>query len=349
MALEVPAPRHLSTTSTPLTNHCIYLEEAVVYTDLYKRFPPPHPEFATIVGRDVASVVPPSSFIQQRVMNRGTLSMDATITAESQSKIEEPIIHLTDAINSKIDRPDSPDAEKLHPSGYTAPGWKWNSFRTPSAGKRVVDCRLHNEVLPEKTSHKIERLLEISQTPVPHPGMNYDHPSDVSTDTIVQNADEFYTGGLVPGDFPGYYCAAEYAGPRFFLNQPTTDQRGTALILPIEVNSDQFLTSQIGKMFVHVQNRRQLNQLLNKGFNCLVTCAHLGAYALKTYPAINFNPRLFRVSKGVHCYNPEGVKIQVILLLLYYQNTTLLTLFERCRWIIGSDIEELDSGANHPT
>lgn len=330
-----PHPRHLSTTTTPLTNHCLYLQESEEYCELYQRYPIP---VGFNPSNHFASIVPPSEYVKQEVI---------------APRSEAETLVLRNSVNFGIDRPDELDAEKIHPSGHVAPGWKWNSFRTPTPKKKTfVDCRLQNKSLPEQTPHKIDRLLSFTDTEVPHPGHNYDSPQSVSVDTIAQHSNAFFSGGLLPLDdesIPVRLCTAEFSGVRNFLKMDITDSRGTVLVLPSEINIDNFLTSEIGKMFVHVQNRRQLISLANKGFNCLVTCARLGTYAIHEFPALNFNPRLFSLPSGIHGYNPEGIKIQILLLLLYYQGSQPLTLFQRCRWIIGSDIVELDSGGNHPT
>lgn len=323
-----PAPRHLSTTSTPLSDHCMYYQETSAYTSLYQQNPSQH-----IVGRSGSSNS--SSFA----------SLLDRLNSPSPSKT----FSLPDVVNSTLDQPDDLSAEKLHPSGYVGPGWKWNSFKTLNNSKRVVDCRLATLPLSEKSCYKIDRLVAISGVSPPHPGLNFDNPPDVSVASIVENVEAFQSGGLVPGDFPGFYCAAKNSGVKSFLNEENFDPRGTVLILPSEINCENFLTSEIGKMFVHVENKTQLSKVLNMGMNSLVTCASLGKFSLSNFPSINFNPRLFHINSGVHCFNPEGIKIQLILQLLYYQTRTLLTLFQRCRWIVGSDVVELDQGGNHPT
>lgn len=329
-----PLPQHLSTSVTPLTNHCLYYQECKEYTELYQRFPV---DISPSVSNQFASIVPPSEFVSNQII----------------APNGPDIIPLQDVVNFGLDSPDELDVEKIHPSGYVAPGWKWNSFRTPTPLKKTfIDCRLCTSKLPEQTCNKVDRLFEFTDINVPHPGSNFDASPQVSVDTIVENSNQFFEGGLIPLDdstIPVRLCSAEYSGVRNFLKKDVYDSRGTVLILPSEINSENFLTSEIGKMFTHVQNRRQLHGLANKGFNCLVTCARLGLYAIREYPALNFNPRLFSLPYGIHGYNPEGIKVQIILQILYYQGSKPLTLFQRCRWMIGSDIVELDSGGNHPT
>lgn len=347
MSSEVPKPQHLSTTSSPLVDHDLYFHESQLYTRLYDRFNVGSSQVAappkvTPDAASVRSVFPPSPAILER-------ALCARRSARQRPESPDKVLSLPHHVNSKLDSPDELDTEKLHPSGYVAPGWKWNSFRTPTTSKIVVDCRLTAPPLVEAPKHKIQRLLDVSGIPPPHPGFNYDHTPAIPSSTIAEHGDKFYNSGLLPASFPGYYCTAEYSGPKNFLKMEVYDTRGTVLVLPTEINIENFLSSEIGKMFVHVRNRSQLEMAINKGLNCLVSCASLGKYALQHFPAINFNPRLFRVPSGVHCYNPEGIKIQIILQMIYYQGETLLTLFERCRWMVGSDVVELDHGGNHPT
>lgn len=333
-----PLPKHLSTTSTPLTNHCLYMEESDAYKQLYSGFLGDelklkgHPGFC--------SVVPPSSYIINKAKKPS-----ADIRVSEDSKFSS----LSDLVNTTVESVDDLSYERLHPSGYIGPGSKWDSFKTPSLQKHVVDCRLTTKTLSERPKHKIERLLSFGSASLPHPGLNYDVPPDVPIATIIKKSDNFSACGLDFTYGSKLFLPASYGRPRTFANMTIFDPRGTVLVLPSEVNDAQFSTSEVGKMFVHVQNRRQLTDLINKGMNCLVTCANLGSFALANFPSVNFNPRLFRSKTGVHCFNPEGIKIQVILQMLYYQTTLRLSLFQRCRWIIGSDVVELDQGGDHPT
>jgi len=335
--MDFPAPRHLSVKSTPLLEHTPLWHEKFANSQ----------QSAQHYNQDVReetlsklSMLGASDYIVKHV--------EAYFNNEQQ--LDERIEYqLPDLVNHTLDEVDCYDTVKMSPSGSVSIGMDWHTLTTPmeSAIINADFCGDDESVLAHS---KLETLFDISG--VHHPPVELEQEQTDYIDISTRSADELTqtfddVGGVVWSHHApiGYDCAGR-GKTKSFLKKENYDPRGTVLILPGTVDITRFGRTVIGKGFVKIRSGfdsyNRAVSLINRGFNCVTADSALGALCLLTVPTVNFAERLFVIKRGIHIKNPQNIRVDLLLWLLYFQSNDWLTLFRRIQWRIGYVVEEVE-------
>lgn len=335
--MDFPAPRHLSKVSTPLLEH----------TPLW------HEKFSNSLQDQVhhGPDVERETMSKLQMLGASDYIIKYVESYFNTDRTEEnvPEHRLPDIVNHELMSVDCFDTAKMSPSGSVAVGMEWHTLSTPSENL-VIDADFCSGVEGTAAQTCLETLFDISGVPVLPVDLEQSETGAIDTQkqSLDQMTDTFdSTGGILWSDTApiGYDCAGRDV-VRTFCNQTIYDPRGTVLILPQTVDLNRFCRTLIGKSFVKVSpgfdSYNRTTSLINRGFNCVTQDVALGAVCLITIPTVNFATRLFSIKRGIHVKNPQNIRIDILLHLLYFQSSKWLTLFKRAQWRVGYVVEELE-------